>query len=67
MVLHPSEIKSCKLVRTELGFTAQYLQQRLRMQEAAFRFQQGGGFGGYQQQGQQSGGGSGNNVPQLHN
>lgn len=55
--LHPSEIQVLQTVAQELGFTAQYLQQRLRMQEAAFRFQQGGGFGGYQQQGQQSGGG----------
>ncbi|WP_194090288.1 co-chaperone DjlA [Vibrio hibernica] len=54
--LHPSEIQVLQTVAQELGFTAQYLQQRLRMQEAAFRFQQGGGFGGYQQQGQQSGG-----------
>ncbi|MFH0266046.1 co-chaperone DjlA [Vibrio rumoiensis] len=54
--LHPSEINVLQIVAAELGFTAQYLQQRLRMQEAAFRFQQGGGFGGYQHQGQQSGG-----------
>ncbi|MBD1575266.1 MULTISPECIES: co-chaperone DjlA [Vibrio] len=54
--LHPSEIQVLQVVAQELGFTAQYLQQRLRMQEAAFRFQQQGGFGGYQHQGQQSGG-----------
>ncbi len=53
--LHPSEVAVLQKVAQELGFSAQYLQQRLRMQEAAFRFQKGGGFGGYQQ-GQQSGG-----------
>lgn len=54
--LHPSEIQVLQTVAKELGFSEQYLQQRLRMQEAAFRFQQSGGFGGYQQQGGQSGG-----------
>lgn len=45
--LDPKEVDVLKIVAIELGFSEMYLQQRIRMQEAAFRFQQGGGFGGY--------------------
>lgn len=44
--LHQNEIQVLRTVAIELGFSEQYLNQRIRMQEAAFRFQQGGGFGG---------------------
>lgn len=43
--LHPSERDVLHIVAQGLGFSAAQLEQRLQMQEAAFRFQQGGGFG----------------------
>lgn len=43
--LHPSERELLFKIAAGLGFSAAQLEQRLRMQEAAFRFQQGG-FGG---------------------
>ncbi|EGA71992.1 Dna-J like membrane chaperone protein [Vibrio sinaloensis DSM 21326] len=43
--LHPSERNVLHKVARGLGFSSEQLEQRLRMQEAAFRFQQGG-FGG---------------------
>ncbi|OAN19006.1 molecular chaperone DjlA [Photobacterium jeanii] len=51
--LHPSERQILHIVARYLGFSEHQLEQRLRMQEAAFRFQQGGG--GYQHH-QQGGG-----------
>lgn len=54
--LHPSERELLFRIAQRLGFSAAQLEQRLRMQEAAFRFQQGG-FGG--QGSQHSGGQSG--------
>ncbi|MDG3087067.1 co-chaperone DjlA [Vibrio hannami] len=53
--LHPAERSMLHTIAQGLGFSSQQLEQRLRMQEAAFRFQQGGGFGGAG--GQQSHGG----------
>lgn len=50
--IHPSERDVLHRIAKGLGFSAEQLEQRLRMQEAAFRFQQGGG----QYQGGQSGG-----------
>lgn len=56
--LHPSEREVLHRVAEILGFSADQLERRLRMQEAAFRFQQGGGgFAGGQGQQQHSGGG----------
>ncbi|MBD1565169.1 co-chaperone DjlA [Vibrio sp. SA48] len=53
--LHPSERSVLHKIANGLGFSSAQLEQRLRMQEAAFRFQQNGGsFGGHQGQ-QQSG------------
>ncbi|MDV5171076.1 co-chaperone DjlA [Photobacterium rosenbergii] len=49
--LHPSERKLLHVIARILGFSAQQLEQRLHMQEAAFRFQQGGFHQQYQQQG----------------
>ncbi|MUJ20559.1 co-chaperone DjlA [Aliivibrio fischeri] len=46
--IHPSERDVLHIVAEELGFSAEQLEKRLRMQEAAFRFQQGGGFSGHQ-------------------
>ncbi|WP_375752443.1 co-chaperone DjlA [Vibrio sp. HN007] len=43
--LHPAERNMLHTIAQGLGFSSQQLEQRLRMQEAAFRFQQGGGFG----------------------
>ncbi|UUM30270.1 co-chaperone DjlA [Vibrio japonicus] len=43
--IHPSERQVLHRVARGLGFSSEQLEQRLRMQEAAFRFQQGG-FGG---------------------
>ncbi|KJY83587.1 molecular chaperone DnaJ [Vibrio galatheae] len=43
--LHPSERNVLHKIARGLGFSSEQLEQRLRMQEAAFRFQQGG-FGG---------------------
>ncbi len=40
--IHPNEREILHIVAEELGFSAEQLEQRLRMQEAAFRFQQGG-------------------------
>lgn len=53
--LHPSERNVLHVIARGLGFSSAQLEQRLRMQEAAFRFQQRGGFGGgqYQQAGGQ--------------
>ncbi|GAB2668817.1 co-chaperone DjlA [Vibrio panuliri] len=50
--IHPSERDLLHRVAQRLGFSAQQLEQRLRMQEAAFRFQRGGfgAHGGGQQQ-----------------
>ncbi|MCL4124079.1 UNVERIFIED_CONTAM: hypothetical protein GTU68_052492 [Idotea baltica] len=42
--IHPSERDILHIVAEELGFSAEQLEKRLKMQEAAFRFQQGGGF-----------------------
>lgn len=55
--LHPSERNVLHKVARGLGFSSEQLEQRLRMQEAAFRFQQGG-FGGQTGEGHshQSGG-----------
>ncbi len=54
--IHPAEREMLHRIAQGLGFSAQQLEQRLRMQEAAFRFQQGGNFGGgHYQGGQQSG------------
>ncbi|AIS53807.1 co-chaperone DjlA [Vibrio coralliilyticus] len=44
--IHPSERSVLHKVAKGLGFSSDQLEQRLRMQEAAFRFQQGG-FGGH--------------------
>lgn len=66
--VHPSERDVLHRIAQGLGFSAQQLEQRLRMQEAAFRFQQGGGFGGGQYQGgQHSAGGwqQANSASQL--
>ncbi|UJF19575.1 co-chaperone DjlA [Vibrio sp. SS-MA-C1-2] len=41
--LHPSERQILHTIARKLGFSEQQLEQRLQMQEAAFRFQQGGG------------------------
>ncbi len=49
--LHPAEREILHRIAAALGFSSAQLEQRLRMQEAAFRFSQGGG-GQYQQQGQ---------------
>ncbi|ARC93139.1 co-chaperone DjlA [Vibrio coralliilyticus] len=55
--IHPSERSVLHKVAKGLGFSSDQLEQRLRMQEAAFRFQQGG-FGGHSGSGHshQSGG-----------
>ncbi|ASU21398.1 co-chaperone DjlA [Vibrio qinghaiensis] len=53
--VHPSERNVLHKIARSLGFSSDQLERRLRMQEAAFRFQQGGGFGGQQQGYQQSG------------
>ena len=50
--IHPSEREMLHRIAQGLGFSIQQLEQRLRMQEAAFRFQRGGGHSGG---GQQSG------------
>ncbi|MGY3570822.1 co-chaperone DjlA [Vibrio paucivorans] len=54
--VHPSERNVLHKIARGLGFSSDQLERRLRMQEAAFRFQQGGGFsgqagGGHQQSG----------------
>lgn len=48
--LHPSEREVLHIVAKGLGFSAQQLNKRLQMQEAAFRFQQGAQRSGQQQQ-----------------
>ncbi|PKF78640.1 co-chaperone DjlA [Vibrio sp. vnigr-6D03] len=45
--LHPSERNVLHVIAKGLGFSSQQLEQRLQMQEAAFRFQQGGFGGGH--------------------
>ncbi|RJX70718.1 co-chaperone DjlA [Vibrio sinensis] len=53
--LHSSEREMLHRIATRLGFSIQQLEQRLRMQEAAFRFQQSGfKQGGYQGDWQQA-------------
>ncbi|WP_394245240.1 co-chaperone DjlA [Vibrio astriarenae] len=59
--IHPSERQVLHRVAQGLGFSSGQLEQRLRMQEAAFRFQQGG-FGGHHQ-GSQQGQGSWQQAP----
>lgn len=49
--LHPSERQLLYVIARSLGFSERQLEQRLHMQEAAFRFQQGGFNQQYQQQG----------------
>lgn len=44
--LHPSERQVLHKIAQGLGFSSDQLERRLRMQEAAFRFQQSGGFTG---------------------
>ncbi|CAH0526832.1 co-chaperone DjlA [Vibrio hippocampi] len=51
--IHPEEREVLHRIAQGLGFSAQQLEQRLRMQEAAFRFQQGGFSGGHQHGGGQ--------------
>lgn len=55
--LHPSERNVLHKIARGLGFSSDQLEQRLRMQEAAFRFQQGGFSGSGQGQSHQSNGG----------
>ena len=48
--IHPAERQILHKIAQGLGFSAQQLEQRLQMQEAASRFQHQGGFqGGHQQ------------------
>ena len=47
-VVDPSEREVLHRIASGLGFSSSQLERRLRMQEAAFRFQQGGGFSGQQ-------------------
>ncbi len=54
--LDPRERAMLHTIAQGLGFSQAQLEQRLRMQEAAFRFQQGGGFGGGQKQSHSGGG-----------
>lgn len=49
--LHPNERDLLHRIARGLGFSSQQLDRRLRMQEAAFRFQQQGGFAGGEQGG----------------
>ncbi|MGF1714848.1 co-chaperone DjlA [Photobacterium chitinilyticum] len=49
--LHPSERQLLFVIARSLGYSDRQLEQRLHMQEAAFRFQQGGFNQQYQQQG----------------
>lgn len=53
--VHPSERQILHKVAQGLGFSAEQLERRLRMQEAAFRFQQSGGFSGQQEKSSHSG------------
>ncbi|MCW8347705.1 MULTISPECIES: co-chaperone DjlA [Vibrio] len=50
--IHPTERDVLHRIAQGLGFSAEQLEQRLRMQEAAFRFQHGGFEGGQYQGGQ---------------
>lgn len=54
--LHPNEREVLHRIAKGLGFSAEQLERRLRMQEAAFRFQSQGGFAGGGQGGQGSSG-----------
>ncbi len=54
--LHPNERELLHRIARGLGFSSEQLERRLRMQEAAFRFQSQGGFAGDQQSHQQSSG-----------
>ncbi|SMY17877.1 MULTISPECIES: co-chaperone DjlA [Photobacterium] len=49
--LHPKERELLHVIARFLGFSEAQLEQRLQMQEAAFRFQQGGFHQQYHQQG----------------
>ncbi|SMY37583.1 DnaJ-like protein DjlA [Photobacterium malacitanum] len=49
--LHPKERELLHVIARYLGFSEAQLEQRLQMQEAAFRFQQGGFHQQYHQQG----------------
>jgi DnaJ like chaperone protein len=51
--IHPAERQLLHKIARILGFSEHQLERHLQMHEAAFRFQQGGGFHGYQQQYQQ--------------
>lgn len=44
--IHPNEREVLHKIARGLGFSSDQLERRLRMQEAAFRFQQQGGFAG---------------------
>ena len=46
--IHPSERSVLHKIAQGLGFSAEQLERRLQMQEAAFRFQRQGGFSGSQ-------------------
>ncbi|MDC0611805.1 co-chaperone DjlA [Vibrio sp.] len=54
--LHPNEREILHKIAAALGFSSEQLERRLKMQEAAFRFQQGGGFAGGQGSSHSSGG-----------
>ncbi|MCE0494119.1 co-chaperone DjlA [Vibrio salinus] len=47
--IHPNERDILHKIASVLGFSAEQLERRLKMQEAAFRFKQGDGFNGGQQ------------------
>ncbi len=49
--IHPNERDVLHVIAEELGFNAAQLERRLRMQEAAYRFQQSGGYQGHHQRG----------------
>lgn len=53
--LHPNEREVLHRIAAVLGFSAAQLERRFKMQEAAYRFQQGGGFNGGGQQSYSSG------------
>ncbi|WP_165312349.1 co-chaperone DjlA [Vibrio ziniensis] len=55
--IHPSERNVLHKIAQGLGFSSEQLESRLRMQEASFRFQHGGGFGGQQRHHHSSAGG----------
>ncbi len=56
--VHPSERNVLHKIAQALGFSSKQLESRLKMQEAAYRFQHQGGFNG-QHQGQYQSSGSG--------